>query len=440
MRAAFLFACLSAFLFSNAQFPPRKAIMGARVSETARGLQVDSVVANTSMSQTGMSKGDLITSINDQPIKSIQQYAAATSSIRTGENIKVSYLHNGKEITENAKAIEKPFQKSVTADIVYDWLKFRNGYLRVITYKPKEKSAVPAILLIPGYGCGSVENYSSSYNGNLINEWVKNGYAVVTVEKSGMGDSYHCEPCGEVDLATDIESFDAAYSYMEHLSFVDPSKLFIWGHSMGGTIAPEVAKKHSPKGVMVFACVFRPWSEFLLEMHRVQKPLMEGLTYQQTEDFVRQIQKVYYEFFVLKKSPAQLHDNPQYRAIVESELGYKEGSNDMWGRHWRFWQQLDSVNLADSWKKVNCPVLIIHGNADYEQCSKVEPLMIKETVNEAHPGFATQVTIDNLDHFMMNSKDWKEAYQHFKNQEYAKGNFNYRISDETVKWLNAQTK
>ena len=31
---------------------------------------------------------------------------------------------------------------------------------------------------------------------------------------------------------------------------------------MGGVIAPEVAKRHNPKGVMVFGTTFRPWSEF----------------------------------------------------------------------------------------------------------------------------------------------------------------------------------
>jgi len=238
---------------------------------------------------------------------------------------------------------------------------------------------------------------------------------------------------------TDIESFNAGYKYMEQLPNVDKSRLYIWGHSMGGTIAPEVAKLHNPKGVIVFACVFRPWSEFLLEMHRVQKPLLEGLNYQQTEAFTRTIQKIYYEFFILKKSPEELYQVSEYKPLVTSELGYKENwNNNMWGRHWRFWQQLDSLNLAESWQKVNCPVLVLHGGADYEQCSLVEPMMIQKTVNEKHPNAATWVTILDLDHFMMRSKDWTEAAKNFKEQQYLKGNFNPKIAEETVKWLKSQ--
>ena len=110
----------------------------------------------------------------------------------------------------------------------------------------------------------------------------------------------------------------------------------------------------------------------------------------------------------------------------------------MWGRHWRFWQQLDSLNLAESWQKVNCPVLVLHGGADYEQCSLVEPMMIQKTVNEKHPNAATWVTILDLDHFMMRSKDWTEAAKNFKEQQYLKGNFNPKIAEETVKWLKSQ--
>src|SRR3989338_754648 len=417
------------------QFPKLKAIMGMRGQISNGGIIIDSILPETTFAGSGLKKGDIVMAMNGKPTPTLDDYNKIVSTLREGDSFNINYLRKGKEKNTTVKPVAKPFETSPIADITYDWVKFRSGYLRTITLKPKGKNQVPCILLIPGYGCGSIENYSSSYNGKLMNEWLKNGYAVVTIEKSGLGDSEGCEPCGEVDLATDIESFDAGYRFMEQLSFVDTSQLYIWGHSLGGSIAPEIAKHHHPKGIMVFGCVFRPWSEFLLEMHRVQKPLLENMTLQQTEEFTRQIQKIYYELFVLKKTPAQLNEIAEYKPLVESELGYKPGSNDMWGRHWRFWQQLDSINLAETWAKVNCPVLILHGGADYEQCSLVEPMMIEKTVNEAHPNSATRITIPDMDHFMMKSADWKQAVINFKEQQYMKGNFHTGIADETVKWL-----
>ena len=398
-------------------------------------MRIDSVFGNSTMAALKMKKGDLLQSINGLPASTIEQYNAAAATIRKNDKVIVQFVRNNNLRHVSGKAVVKPYETSETADIIYDWVKFRDGYLRTITWKPKGKTNLPAILLIPGYGCGSIENYSKSYNGKLIEEWVKNGFAVVTIEKSGLGDSFNCAPCSEADLVTDIESFDAGYKYMENQSFTNKLKLFIWGHSMGGTVAPEVGRRHKPAGIMVFGCVFRPWNEFLLEMHRVQKPLLDNFTYQQTEDFMRGIEKIYHEFFVNKKSPEQLAAIPEYNPLVVSELGYKKGSNDMWGRHWKFWQQIDSLNLAKSWQEVNCPVLILHGATDYEQCSLVEPMMIENTVNEKHPGSAIWITIPELDHFMMKSKDWPEAVKNFRDAQYAKGNFNYDIANETVKWL-----
>jgi uncharacterized protein len=437
MTRHFLFLILlSTSHFYVAQTLLRKASMGIIARTVPEGVAIDSVIANTTATALNLKKNDLILFFNGQAVNSLNSYNTLASHLRAGDKVEIQIIRNGKKIRAKTTAVMRPIETSDLADISYDWVKFRKGYLRTITRKPKGKNNVPCILLIPGYGCGSIENYSKGYNGKLINAWLKNGYAVVTIEKSGMGDSYDCEPCTEVDLATDIESYNTGYQYMENLPFADKDNLFIWGHSMGGVIAPEIAKRHHPKGVMVFGTVFRPWSEFLLEMHRVQKPLLDGLTYDETENFVRLIQKVYYEFFVGKKTRDELYANPEYKNIVSSELEYKIGSNTMWGRHWRFWQQLDSLNLATSWRLSNCQVLVINGGADYEQCAPIEPLLIEQTVNAARPGTATRVQIEDLDHFMMKSNGFKEAVENFRAQGYAKGNFNERISDETLLWLN----
>jgi len=414
----------------------RKAIIGIQATVKENGIQIDSIFQNTTASVLKLKKNDLLLSINDTDVKTMEMYQKIVSSIRAYETIKIKISRNGKTLNLSTKAIMRPFETSDLADITYDWVKFREGYLRTITRKPKGKTNVPCILLIPGYGCGSIENYSTSFNGKLMNEWLKNGYAVVTIEKSGVGDSYNCKPCLEADLKTDIESFDAGYQYMENLSFVDKNKLFIWGHSLGGMVAPEVAKRHTPKGIMVFGTVFRPWSEFLLEMHRVQKPLLEGKNYQETETFTRLIQKVYYEFFVLKKTREQLYQIPEYKDIVASELEHKPGSTNMWGRHWLFWQQIDSLNLAKTWSELNCPVLVLNGGTDYEQCAPIEPILIEKTVNTSHPNYATRVQIEDLDHFMMKSNSFEEAVKNFRNQEYTKGNFHPSIAEESLIWLN----
>jgi pimeloyl-ACP methyl ester carboxylesterase len=171
-------------------------------------------------------------------------------------------------------------------------------------------------------------------------------------------------------------------------------------------------------------------------MHRIQYPL-DGKSYEETESRVRTIQKIYYEFFVGKKTPEQLYQNPDYRTVMDGEEMYKKGNNDMWGRHWRFWQQIDSLNLAESWSKTQCPVLSIFGEADFIQCSAVESYLIAETVNKSHPGNGKDLHIPDIDHLMVRNKDMKEAHKNFGNREYMLNNFNPKIAEETIKWMDS---
>lgn len=421
-------------LLSSAQ-PARKAWMGATGSFSERGLAVDTVAPGSTLYAAGIGKKDTILSLNGTVIKDANGYNSVAGSIRTGELVRLRFRQGKKTKEKELRAIMRPYDTSSLAEILYDWVPSGQCTLRTIVRKPRKPGKLPAVLLVPGYNCGSIENYNQGSYGALIRSWMENGFVVVTIEKSGLGDSYNCEPCMQVDLVNDIGVFDAGYRYMENLPYVDNKNLFIWGHSMGGIIAPEIAKKHEPRGVIAFATVFRPWSEFLLEMHRVQYPL-DGKSYEETERDVRMMQKIYYELFRLKKSPEQLYENPEYRDMVTRELEYKEpGNTNMWGRHWRFWQQIDSLDMAASWTAVKCPVLSVFGGADFIACSALEHELITRTVNAAHPGNATHITIPDIDHLIVRNKDWKEAHAHFMDKAYRDSHFHDGFAEMVNAWM-----
>src|SRR5690606_39127510 len=247
----------------------------------------------------------------------------------------------------------------------------------------------------------------------------------------------NCRHCLQVDLVTDIQTFDAAYNYMEALPYVDKKNLFIWGHSMGGIIAPEIARMHRPRGVIAFATVFRPWAEFLPEMHRGQFPL-DGHSFVQTEKDVRLIHSIYDDFFNGRKTVEQLHSVPEYKSLVEREFGYEKGNEDLWGRHYRYWQQIDSLDMAVAWSGVNCPVLSVFGGADFIACSELEHQLITRTVNSTHPGNATHVTIPDVDHLILKNKDWKEAYSTFNNRSTWDAKSHKEFPVIITRWMNQQ--
>lgn len=434
-----LFLTLAVFITANAiaQEPARKALIGAYADFSKQTMVIDSIANGSTLQKAGLQKGDVITAINNHKIASAGDYYSATGDIRSGDEVSIAYERSGKSKTKKIKAVMRPYETSEIADVYYDWVVYGKCKLRAITRKPKNVTKAPAVLLVPGYNCGSVENYMSGIYKNLITEWLNNGYVVVTVEKSGLGDSYGCTPCLQADLATDIQTFDAGYKYMEQLPYVDKNNLFIWGHSMGGLIAPEIAQHHSPRGVIAFATVFRPWAEFLPEMHRVQFPL-DGHSFEKTEQDVRMIHKIYDEFFADKKNMDELYETPEYRDLLLREFGYKKGNENLWGRHYRFWQQIDSLDMAAAWSHVNCPVLSVFGGADFIACSELEHQLITRTVNSTHPGNATHITIPDVDHLILKNKDWKEAYSTFNNRSTWESKSHKEFPVIITRWMNQQ--
>ena len=44
------------------------------------------------------------------------------------------------------------------------------------------------------------------------------------------------------------------------------------------------------------------------------------------------------------------------------------------------------------------------------------------------------VIAPELEHFMIKRKNYEDARDNFKKQQYTKGNFNFSIAEETINW------
>lgn len=61
----------------------------------------------------------------------------------------------------------------------------------------------------------------------------RRGLVTVRIENSGVGDSEGA-PCPTVDLDNEAAGYAAALHAMEQYPYVDPSRVFLFGHSIGG--------------------------------------------------------------------------------------------------------------------------------------------------------------------------------------------------------------
>lgn len=437
----FLYACS----ISYSQTIPRKAFIGLKLTEindsvkaslnltSNTGLLVISVTPNSTADALSIKPNTIIDSFNDVKLNSVKQYRELTKNIRENDELKFSVFSNGEKLMLKVKALPVPFEKSDKFEVVYDQVKFKEGYLRIITTKPKGEGKYKTILFIPGYMCYSLENLGKHPYGQVVDRLSEKGYSVIRIEKPGMGDCYNTPDCFDIDYATELEAFETGFQKAITYDFVDKENVFIFGHSLGGYEAPMIDKNRIAKGVIVCGTGLKTWYEYILDMFRFQNPIM-GVDYVENEKIVREMIKVLYEYLVLKKAPKDVAINDELKKIMNEYLEYDDADR-VWARNYRFWQQLQDLNMPEVWKNVKSNVLVIRGEGDIEAFSTEEHETIVKIVNTYNPGKGKFLLIPNMDHGFSTSRTPEESYRNKSVPGYYYNNFNPVVIDEISNWI-----
>src|SRR5205085_2702828 len=158
----------------------------------------------------------------------------------------------------------------------------------------------------------------------------------------------------QIDFNTEVEEFRAALKRLKAYDFIDASKVFIFGHSMGGIIAPVIAADEPVKEIVTYGSGYRPFFEYLLDIMRSQAELA-GESQPEIANEVKFSLKLWGEYLGEKKSPQDILKTAtgDYKKFVEASFP----AGQAYGRHYTFFQELYDLNLPEAWGKVNADVL-----------------------------------------------------------------------------------
>lgn len=424
-----LILCLTAFGFDSilADDLKRRASWEARLSKSAEpGMIVKKVEQGSPLAKAGVKVGDTLLSIDGIPILSQEQWFDLTDALVASREYQLLFISKDSLDVRNIKVTFKPFPFEKHPNISTLYESFTSDYgikQRAIITRPKANKKLPAILVLQGLSCSSIEklpNRKSNFI-RLLNDLVeKSGMVVMRVEKPGMGDSEG--NCSETDFKTELNGYEKAVQLLKAKDYVDSSKIIVYGNSMGSALAPYMANKYNLAGVISDGTYMRTWFEHMLEIERRIREIQGDDQSTITKKMIQAYIPLYYGMLVEKRSYEDLiTENP-----LLGEYNY-HGLNHMYGRPMAFYHQLQDFDIAGEWQKLKVPARIRWGTNDWIMSEYDNDLIVSVLESVGHEDHILY-KYPKMDHWLTLHENYSDSFN------FKPGKWEEKISQQVIDW------
>ena len=422
---------LAAQAWSATEDPlPRRGYFGAVLdADSEQGVRVRSVLPDSPAATSGLRAEDVVTHWGTDRVapENLMDFVRRIGATPAGTTVEAEVLREGQETTIPIHIASLPLESSADFETRYDSVEVDSHRQRVILTVPRGAGPHPALVYLQGVSCGSIESplQPEDLDRHVASEWTRNGFAVLRIEKSGVGDSTG-PPCSEIGFQDELRGYVAGLHWLTAQPGIDPQQIFLFGHSMGGVFAPLVAQQVPVRGIIVFGTIAAPVPQYFAENEERQMR-MRGREGDELDRELARVDTFIAGIFGDRLTPAELearspdlHDFLQFRGADATHL---------YGRHARFWHELDDVGLPAPWARVEAPVLAIWGQADYP-ASRGDHVLLAETVNNAGRTTATFLEMENIGHGFDTAASMRSSMV-----TRMAGPFNRAIIDVTTEWM-----
>ncbi|MEM0960962.1 MAG: alpha/beta fold hydrolase [Bacteroidota bacterium] len=419
--------------------PVSAATASALGMDSAAGTLVQRVAPGAGAAQAGLQVGDVILTMDGETVDSPQALVARAAPLREGDSFSMSVWRAGDVVELTGTATARPIETYTDADVVYGEVAFEGGHLRSILVRPSRVDQPPVVYLLPGYPCQTVEAVGSQPNAYrfIVEGLLSRGYAVYRVEKPGVGDSYGTPECQTTDFEVEVAAAAAGYQCLLAEPRVDRENVFIYGHSMGGTIAPRIARDiRMPRGIAVYGVVVRNWQDYLLDVHRRQPLWLSAADPGQAVALAEQFRPYLHQVFYEKRDPASVISAAQDPVVAQRALFF-QGDGQMLNRHYSYWHRLAEQNVPALWRDAQTYVLAVYGEADFAAIHDADHRHLVEIVNHKRPGTATFELLPRTNHGVLVVGSREEHMQHrvTGTLQSLQGQFNDRYPELLADWM-----
>lgn len=449
MKLKYLHILIILLLFHNlldAQNLKRKGLLGIMMQtlndsiaagndlKVNDGVYITSVAPNSTFYNLGVKQGDVLTKLNGTSVNAIQDVLAITTSLYENDRVDAEYYANNVKKNGSAVLLGRPFETFRNGNVTYGQVVYKNNVLRSILVTPKHKKTAAVVYFLQGYTCGTVETMSDEYPmKRLMNDWLDAGFAVYRIEKPGVGDSNSKKHCMQIGFEEELQAFKEGYKDLLQQTSIDSNNIFMFGHSMGGVIAPLLNEVKSPRGIITYGSVGKNWYDYMVDLYTIQ-PKHFGTSDAQIKEDNKVNLKFNDDLLLHKLSGAELIKNKVYAEFFNAEALKNE---QYIGRHIKFWQNLADVNISKAWSKVQTNVLALYGEFDIQAINAEGSQKIAAIVNE-NGGNGDFMLIEKADHGFVNFNSMQHNVATLGNGSYLNhsiNNYSTGLGKTTVNWM-----
>ncbi|MHB8793486.1 MAG: alpha/beta hydrolase [Thermoleophilia bacterium] len=271
---------------------------------------------------------------------------------------------------------------------------------------PDDTARHPLFFLIQGIGSASIDEPldSESAYSRITDKFARNGYATVRVERPGVGASTG-GPYEQVDFESELDAFRQALRYSISQNFCDSENVFLFGHSIGGVLAPILASEMPVKGIAVYGTLVRTFSEYCFENVRRQLSLA-GFSAAGIDTALRDLMSLLNELVLNSGNAAELVAS---RSELTGTLDLIAPTGLLYGRASRFWSQLAQKNMPAFWSRCDSNVLALWGESDFLS-SGWDHEKIVEIVEQSNQAKSRYMTLPNCDHAFKKCASMRDSY------------------------------
>lgn len=198
-----------------------------------------------------------------------------------------------------------------------------------------------------------------------------------------------------------------AIKYAQKLGKVDTDRIYIIGHSLGGMMAPKIAADNKEvDGIVSLAGSPRKLEDIVLDQNRILLQADKTVTPAKLNIHMAQVQMAVNKIKNLKESSSEII------------LGYPAS----------YWYSLNQIDIPKIVKKLNIPIFIAQGSADFQVYADIDYVAWQELLKDKDN--VTFRLYDNLNHLFMTSNGRMDFTEYN-----IKGTVDSQLIDDIAEWI-----